>query len=264
MKIINTLILLLAMTASSCNGRLNRNTTRNDVELIKVPVAVGLGTLDISFDLPVPLYRSENDEMPIDTLTFRYDKEGVWHYETHLKSFNPYIMFSGNSYEESRENINIGLICFPSVLAFRVMEESDCCYRVVVDESSFETVVIRKNPDYAVLTNRDLFGVNMPKDKAYKGYYIYETWEHLLLRAEFVGFHSNYAVYDTPNGKKIFENTNGKFLPYKVVKVQGDWMKVKKGFGREFNFEGIANAEGWVRWKTDTAILVDITEYMID
>jgi hypothetical protein len=105
----------------------------------------------------------------------------------------------------------------------------------------------------------------MPKDRIYNGYYAFETWEHLLKRAEFVDFwNANYAVYDAPNGNKIFENTNHKFLPYNVTEVHGDWAKVKTGFGHEFNFKGIENAEGWVKWKDDTKILIEITEYIVE
>ena len=267
-KVIITLF--AAMTFVSCSGKTNQsNNMKNDksLNLIEYPVSVGLGMFEVSFNLPVPFYRTENDTIPFDTLTFRRDKEGVWHYETkHLKSFKPYKIFGGDSYKAANDHISMGLVGFPPELAFRVIEANNSYYRVVIDEDSFETVVIRKDPDYAELPQcSSLFGIDMPKDRTYKGYYAYEMWEHLLKRAEFVDFYRiNYTVYDAPNGNKIFENTNLEFLPYNVIEVRGDWAKVKKGFGREFNFEGIENAEGWVKWKDDTKILIGITEYTVE
>jgi len=239
---------------------------KNDVELIKVPVSVGLGTLDISFDLPVPLYRTENDTTPMDTLTFERSASGEWLYKTNRLTLNPYQMSEGDSDERSNEHIHMGLVCFPPVLSFRVVEADEHYWRVVVDESCFETLVIHKNPDYAVVAQRSgLFGdIDLPKDKPYKGYFAYETWEHLLQRAEFVNFQDNYTVYDAPEGKKIFEGTSRESLPYSVTEVLGDWMKVAKGLGREGYFEGIKNAEGWVKWKNETEILVRIVEYTVE
>jgi hypothetical protein len=258
---------IIAFIAGGCGEkRKNHNKMKNNEELIKVPVSVGLGTLDISFNLPVLLYRTENDTMPVDTLTFGNSRTGEWLYKTNRLKLNPYQMSGGDSDEAAKENINMGLIRFPPVLSFRVLEANENYYRVVVDESNFATVVIFKNPDYAIVPQRpNVFGgVNIPKDKKYKGYYAYETWEQVLLLAEFVDFCDKYAVYDAPEGKKIFEKTNPEFLPYQVTEVRGDWMKVKKGFGREGYFEGIENAEGWTKWKNDTEILVNITEYTVE
>lgn len=264
-------ILLLVVTAWFIGGRQTHrsNDTENDksLNLIEYPVSVGLGLLEISFDSPVPLYRTENDTEPFDTLAFRKDTGGVWHYETkHLKSWKPYGIYGGDSDETASERINTGLVRLPPELAFRVLAANSSTYCVVIDEESFATAVIRKNPGYAVWPQRGgLFGTEAPDAGNHKGYYAFETWEHLLKRAEFVDFgQTGYAVYDAPGGKKIFENTRPDFLPYTVTEVCGDWMKVKKGHGREFNFNGIENAEGWVKWKDDTRILVDITEYTLE
>jgi hypothetical protein len=265
-KIIVTLFAVMMLF--SCSEQTNQsNIMKNELDLIKSPVTVGLGRLEISFDLPVPLYRIENEETPIDILSFKRSMNGVWHYKTKkLNSFKPYQMFGGDSNEKAKRHINMGLIRFPPKLAFRVLEATDTFYRIVIDEDSFETVVVRKDVDYAELSqSKDLFGgIDMPKDKSYKGYYAYETWEHLLKRAEFVNFRDNYSVYGAPNGNKIFENTDQKFLPYGVIEVSGDWIKVKKGIGRESNFKGIENAEGWVKWKDENKILVNITEYTVE
>jgi len=258
-----TLILLFTVAAlTSCDGQSNQNTHNLDSlsQLIKVPVSVGLGTLDISFDLPVPLYRTKNDTLPIDTLTFERDISGEWLYKTNRVPLNPYQMSGGDSDAMAKSNIGAGLGRFPPLLSFRVVEADDRYWRVVVDESTFETVVIRKNPDYESLPHhlKILFG-NMKNPC-----YAYETWEHLLMRVAFVYFEEYYAVYDAPEGEKIFENTNDNFLPYSVTQVSGDWMKVKKGSGRESRFYGMKNAEGWVKWKNDTEILVKIIEYLMD
>ena len=245
-----TLILITLATTFSCCGQSNNNnnTMENSEELIKAPISVGLGTLDISFNQPVPLYRTENDDTPIDTLAFVRAEDGVWHYKTkNLKSFKPYKMFGGDSDEQAKAHISHGLTYFPPDLSFRVLEANDSYWRVVIDENSFETVVIRKRTDYDMLKNR----LQIPFDnskKTYKGSYAYEIWEDLLKRAYFVNFNGNYAVYNAPEGKKIFEKTNSD--SYKVTEVSGDWVKIERN-GRH---------EGWAKWKSDTEILIDIVE----
>lgn len=237
------------------------------LNLIEYPVSVGLGLLEVSFDRPVPLYRAENDTVPFDTLAFRQDEKGVWHYETkRLKRLKPYSLYGGDPDETANERINMGLAALPPELAFRVLTANDSCYCVVIHEERFATAVIRKDPGYAVWPQRSsLPGIQASNAGNYKGYYAFETWEHFLKRAEFVDFgQTGYAVYDAPDGNKIFENARPDFLPYTVTEVRGDWMKVKKGRGREFNFEGIENAEGWIKWKNDTEILVNITEYTLE
>jgi len=129
--------------------------------------------------------------------------------------------------------------------------------------------VIRKDPDYMEWLGHALgFYEALPALKMrpnIKGYYFYETWERLLLRAQFINFNGSYSVYEAPEGKKIFKKTDRKFLPYSVVQVSGDWLKVEKARGGyDGYFEGIQNAEGWVKWKNDTEILVKITEYTIE
>ena len=127
MKTVKILLTLLVAIPLVCYGQSNSTSMRNDtgLELIKAPVSVGLGTLDISFDLPVPLYRMENDITPIDTLKFVRAEDGVWHYETkNLKSFKPYKMYGGNSHDETKRNISVGLTYLPPELSFRVLYSS--------------------------------------------------------------------------------------------------------------------------------------------
>jgi len=277
---ITALIVIIVFIASGCNGKVtNKNITKNednimknDEALIKVPVTVGLGTLDIVSDphtldispylLPVALYRTENDEIPIDTLSFTRDTEGVWHYETkNLQSLNPYEMFGGLTYETVQQIIGIK-VPKPPVIKFRVLERIDKFYRVVIDESNFATVVIRKDPDYMewecdALSFQEMLPL-MDWIPGIKGHYFYETWEQLLLRALHISFNDNSAVsvYDTPDGKKIFEEKQTVHSAYKVTEVRGDWAKIKDAWAHERDFEG------WVKWKDNTKILVRIVEYM--
>ena len=251
MKTVKIVLTLLVAITLSCNGQANRTAMKNDeeLELIKAPVSIGLGTLDISFDLPVPLYRTENDITPIDVLTFVRAEDGVWHYETkNLKSFKLYKMYGGNSHDETKRNISVGLTYFPPELSFRVLYATDSYWRVVINETGFETVVIRRDPDYDLLQNRLKFSFDNTTQKPYKGSYAYETWEDLLKRAILVSFNGNYAVYDAPEGKKIIEKT--KSDNYKVTEVCGDWVKIERS-GRQ---------EGWAKWKSDTEIFVEIIE----
>ena len=143
-------IILAAATLISCCEQTNNRNAMKNAKLIKAPVSEGLGTLEISFDgfvLPVPLYRTENDTMPFDTLMFWHSTLGDWSFETsRLKSFNPYEMFHGTITLE--EDAGKGLPYYPPRLAFRVVEATDRFWRVVVDEQSFETVVIQNDRNF--------------------------------------------------------------------------------------------------------------------
>ena len=72
-----------------------------------------------------------------------------------------------------------------------------------------------------------------------------------LKRVKIYAF-GNYAVYDAPNGKKLFEITDNN-EPYWAIEVLGDWIKV----GRNRLSE---NAEGWIKWKDDKKSLIGIVE----
>jgi hypothetical protein len=117
----------------------------NDINLVKSPVSEGIGMLGVSLEKPIPLYRTENDTIAIDVLSFKRDREGVLHFNTkYLKSLNPYQLSGGETRKQSEKTAKIlGVRLSPS-LVFRVLEESDNFYRVVLDEHSFETVVIHK------------------------------------------------------------------------------------------------------------------------
>lgn len=236
------------------------------MKLVKFPVSTGLGTLDISFNRPVPLYLIEDSKEPFDTLSFEKQLNGTILFKTnYIRSLHPYRMNGGSSDKEIEGLIRRGLTGFPAELSFRVLEATDNFFRIVVNEKTFETAVIKKDCNYAVFHQRNfLRDSTLFDEKIYKGYYIFETWEHLLRRAEYVNFNIDYDVCETPNGKIIYKHKAGKFLPYTLVDVKGDWIKVKKTQGREFNFEGIENAEGWVKWKNDKKVLVNITENTIE
>jgi hypothetical protein len=255
------LILAAVALLSACgqSGQKNDNNMNYNVELQKLPKSVGLGTLDISFNEPVSLYASENDKQPFDVLSFEKQFDGVLLFKTkRLELLKPYMMTGGDSDDRAKANINSGLIRFPAVLAFRVLETADNFYRIVVNEETFETAIIKKDPKYAVLPQRDLVGLpNVPKDKPYKGYYIYETWEHLLLRAAGLYFHAEYEVYDKPDGE-IINHKKGRDDHFRHAnEINGDWIKVN------IMDKNIKTAEGWVRWKNDKEILIEIIEFAI-
>lgn len=227
----------------SCTRQTQFNYMNQDSKLHRSPVTVGLGTLSASFAQPIPLYSTANDKLPFDTLSFEKKPNGVLLYKTTLlKSFSPYRLSGGESDKEASAHIQMGLVRSPATLVFRVVAETDLFYQVVMNEKTFETVALKKNTE------------NL----------IYESWEHLLLRAEYVNFNIPYEVYDRPEEKIIFKKTGREFFPYKAEEIKNEWMRVKKGPGREFNFEGYENAEGWVKWKNEKEILIRITEYTIE
>ena len=263
-KTIMITIILFIFCVNLCVGQSNNlNVLKNDTKLIKMPVIVGLGFLHPSFNSPLPLYRNENDSIPIDTLSFKRDEDGVWHYNTkNMKPFEPYQIYGGDSPERAERKINRGLARTGPKLVFRVLDANDSFYQIVVNENSFETVVIRKNPNYGIFSEPKW---EVVRNRTNADYFIYETWEHYLLRVEYVYFDVDYTAYDKPEGNIIFEKTDRNFTPYQVTEIRDNWIKVKIPRHYLFSrFEGMENWEGWVKWRNDEEILIRINEYFIE
>lgn len=232
-------------------------------QLIKTKDSLGLGTLDISFNLPVPLYRTVDTNIAFDTLKYNKLQNGKWQYTTTTANLlNPYEMSAGDSDSMAVGHIKSGLIRFPAVLAFRVLKADGNNYCIVINEKTLQTVVIKKRKDYTILSQRELFGSDIPKNS--EGFYIYETWEHLLLRAQFVNLNTPYVLYDKPNGNIIYRNDVKTFLPLKVIEVKGDWIKMKKDNTREGNAKDMNKTQVWAKWKKGNKMLVDITEFTVE
>ena len=249
-----TLILPVIFCLYQCKG-----ARSNPVE----PKAIGLGLITVNTSYPLPLFKQGTDRIPFDTVKFELKKSGVTRFISKVK-LGAYLMTVGDSYEAGQENINRGLVRFGPVLKFRVLDTTASSYTIVTNEQTWETMVIKKDPSNAYYTSEreldDNNCINCPGSKYNPKWSIYETWERYLRRVEYITS-EKLVIYDKPNGKVIFENKENTFLPFGVEAVQGEWIKLKKGFGRESNFDGGKNYAGWIKWRDGARILIDIVEH---
>ena len=226
------------------------------------PQAIGLGLLTVNTQFPIPLYKSEADKLPFDTLKFVTSKSGKTLFISGVK-LNPYIISEGDSDKEGEEHLKMGLVRFGPELKFCVVDTGESYIRVISNQVSREEFVIRKGPGAVYYAEESMLSdnscSNCPGSKYNPCWYVLETWERYLKRAEFIT-KDTLVIHDLPGGKVLFEDKNRTFLPFGVTEVKGDWIKVKKGFGRESNFSAGGNYDGWIKWREGTTLLIDITE----
>jgi hypothetical protein len=226
------------------------------------PQALGIGLLTVNTGYSIPLYKHETDDLPFDTLRFETSKSGKTSFIAKIK-LQPYLMSEGDSDKEGEEHVKMGLVRFGPELKFSVVDTGESYFRVVYNHTSREELVIKKEPGAVYYSEERMVSdnncSNCPGSKYNPRWYVFETWERYLKRVEFITKDS-LTIYDHPGGKLIFEQKDQTFLPFTVSQVRGDWIKVIKGFGRESNFDGLSNYNGWIKWREGSNLLIDITE----
>lgn len=235
----------------SCNGQKHGR-----------PQAIGIGLLTVNTQYPIPLYKNEADDLPFDTLKFENSKSGKTLFVSGVE-LQPYMMSEGDSDEEGGEHLKMGLIRFGPELKFAVVDTGENFFRVIGNQASMEEFVIKKVPGAVYYSEERMLSdnscSNCPGSKYNPRWYVFETWERYLKRVEFITKDS-LVIHDLPDGKVLFENKDQTFLPFAVTEVQGEWVKVKKGFGRESNFDAGKNYDGWIKWREGAEMLIGITE----
>lgn len=233
---------------------------------IPVEKEMGLGLLSISFKKSLKLYKSPNDSVIFDQLDFIKDSHpetrGRLLFESKI-TLTPYRMHSGDSDTMAQDHINRGLVRFGPELLFRVLEKTDTYFKIIIDENTFETAYLKIDPNYALYTELSQVYANScsncPGSNYNPDFYIYETWENYFKRLQFITI-KGLDIYTNPDGIILLERNNEDFLPFQVAELKGDWIKVKKAKLYASYFDDKINYNGWVRWKNNMDILVDITE----
>jgi hypothetical protein len=246
------LCLFALFTICSCNGQ---GKLTNPL--------IGIGLLQANTTFPIPLYKNENDSFPLEIVRFKIDNNGITKVITNLK-LKPYVISEGDSYEAGKKNVSMGLVRFSPELKFRVIDSTKISFKVITNENTGESYFIKIDSKSAYYKNErqyyDTGCIGCPNSIYNPQWYLFETWERYLKRVEFI-VKKNLKIYDKPNGAIIFEGNNNKFLLFNVIEVNGDWIKLKQGFGREFNFEKSVNYDGWTQWRDGNRILIEITEH---
>lgn len=225
-------------------------------------VPIGIGFLETNTTYPIALYSNENDSVPFDIIRFRKRKDGTTKFITKLE-LKPYQISEGDSYEEGEREINSGLAPIGAKLKFRVIDSTQNHFKIITNENSNQEFFIKVEPQKVYYKSlSQVYENNCPNCPGLKynpNWNVFETWDRYLKRVEFIT-KRNLKIYDKPNGKIIFEDKHNKFLPFNVIELKGDWIKLKKGFGREFNFDESKNYDGWIQWKNGNEILIKIVE----
>ena len=227
----------------------------------KKVIGIGLLTVNTSYD--IPLYKGDTDHKASDILKFEVEKSGVTKFVSRIK-LKPYLMNAGDSDEAGRKNISMGLIRFPAELKFRVVDTTAKFFEVVTNEDTWETFFIKRDGSSSYYTTeRELWDnncSNCPGSKYNPRWFIFETWERYLKRVEFIT-KDKLVIYDQPGGKAVFEQKEHDFLPFGAAAVKGEWIKLKKGFGRESNFDDKINYEGWTKWREGEHMVIEVVEH---
>lgn len=243
------LLPLAMMTSCSTHSTVQPKENMNTgTTLNRTRNSIGIGLLEMNTEHPIPLIRNAKDSLPFDTLRFEIDKAGKTKF-IFSADIEPYRISEGDSFIKGNNTIQSGLISFSPELKFRVIDTSNNIFEVVMNEQT-EAICFINMKTYIDLNNID------DKDSTF---YNYEPWPDYIKRSEFIT-KKDLVIYDKPDGNIIFENKGEKFLPFQVVQVAGDWIKLKKAFGREFNFDDIINYNGWTQWRSKDRILISITE----
>ena len=244
-------LFIFCFTIYNCTAQDKSNTT-----------PVGIGLLETNTTHPIALYSNKNDSVPFDIIRFNKRKDGTTKFITKLE-LKPYQISEGDSYEEGEREINSGLVPIGAELKFRVIDSTQNHFKIITNEDSNQEFFIKVEPQKVYY--KSLSQVyenncsNCPGSKYNPNWNVFETWDRYLKRVEFIT-KRNLKIYDKPNGKIIFEDKHNKFLPFNVIELKGDWIKLKKGFGREFNFDDSKNYDGWTQWKNGNKISIKIVE----
>lgn len=223
---------------------------------------IGLGLLTVNTQYEIPLYKSESAPTVSEILKFEIEKSGVTKFVSRIK-LKPYLRSGGDSDKGGRMNISMGLIRFPAELKFRVLDTTALFFKIVTNEDTWETFFIKRDKLSSYYTSeRELMDnncSNCPGKKYNPRWFVFETWERYLKRVEFIT-KQKLVIYDQPGGRVIFENKKHVFLPFSVMELKGEWIRLKKGFGRESNFDNKVSYEGWTKWREGEQLVIDIIE----
>jgi len=223
---------------------------------------IGVGILEANTNFDISLFKNPTDKTPEAILYIKQMKNGQVSYESPIE-LDPCVMSEGESEKEAEELLNSGLVTTGPILKFIVTEETATYFKVIVHEEKRTKYYIKKSAEAIYHTTRAGFEASFKVEPFNGKWFVYETWENYLKRAEYIELNT-LEIYDKPNGEIIFCSKSYDFLPFKVALVEGEWMKLIKDNLREFNFEKGINYEGWYQWKKGNEWQIEIVEYTIE
>lgn len=247
----NKLIIICSMILfSGCSARVKEPT-----ELIKAEPSIGIGLLRVSLNREIPLYLDMESDEPFGSISFSVaadgDDKGKYLISADSLDLKPFIYYPGDSEEEARSNIAHGLGYVEPNLTFKVLDMDDGIFRIVLNEETFETAVIKKNGKQVLYRKSDepywwTKHRGLPTETPWL---LYETWEEYLRRMVLINLDATTIVYSSPHEEQICEDP----IRYGPVReVKGNWLKIEENYYDP----GSPAKSGWVQWTDGVRLLV--------
>lgn len=112
---------------------------------------VGIALINANTTSTIYLYQNESDANPIDSISFKIKNNGSTKFitDTDLK---PYTLFEGNSDDEGKTNINMGLVHFGPSLKFRVIDSTKNSFKIITNEKTYAFYYLKRDDKNAYYT----------------------------------------------------------------------------------------------------------------
>jgi hypothetical protein len=208
----------------------------------------GIGILEINSHNPLHVYASKDLDEIFDTITFDKiyvgDNSGSVEINSSVlkTKLKPYALYASSSTARSKKLISQGLGSYGTTLKFTVIESNAKYFKVILNETTKEIGYIKIEES-----------IKKPNN--------YESWGQYLQRVEMIYVKNKVAIYNQPNGIKINTIDNQCYL--KVVYLKNEWIKIKPAEGRVTN-EKYQGKKGWIKWRNNQTIFIEIIERTID
>lgn len=251
---------LIILCFSSCKSSEPGALGEKPDSLGKSKDFIGIGLIHVNVQHNLPLYASFEDKVPYDHIRFikqqsGFDKGIVIFKTNFLKDkLIPYAMEQGDSDQAAQNHINMGLIRFSPLLTFRYIEQQGHDFKVLLNEKTGETSVLRFDPknniSKEIQESQQNFDPHLFSPQV-SNWYFPETWKNALLRAYSINYPQETIQYDSPEGKPI----KAMDYLYRVDSVAGSWIKVAQPY---INSSNDPKPSAWIKWKNDSQMLISV------
>lgn len=248
-------IAVIAMQLMGCKTK-PANPDISEASLIKVDSTVGIGLLQASLNRDIPLYYDMDSKKAFDTIRFSVAQDGEQKGKFRMTTtdsldLKPYTYYPGDSEEEGRQHVNSGLVYFGPHLTFKVINEQEGNYQVMINEETLETAVIKRDESRVLhLEGKPYWVMSHSSGPEDNSWFLYETWEAYLKRVMYVYVDRfNNVVYDSPDGNLIEKDP----LEYgRIEEISGEWSRLEY----PPRHSSAAKKTGWVRWTDGKKLLI--------
>ncbi|WP_316632633.1 hypothetical protein [uncultured Flavobacterium sp.] len=253
-KTLNVIIYLLILNFASCQNNTRFNKAEKDFTEI--------GVLDISPDKSLKIFKNPEDSREATKITFDkvYFGKNSGSIEINSSSDNnlkPFTIHSSTSDSESKHLTNTGLGPVGAALMFRVIAETPTYFKVLMDDNTQEIGYIKKDERKTFNSKNAYFSSIDQRNNIHpSNYFVFETWLDYMKRVEYINA-TNFEIFDKINGKIIKKGSKSESVRISVINRKGDWIQVN------YN-ELLKNKTGWLQWRKNSKLTIEITENLME